>query len=764
MSKIDLDPITSGYNLSKINANFQKVEDELNNKVLYRNPPAGEPNSMSSNLDMNSRSILNASKISSNILELGGVQVVPTNLAIDPYNGTSEALRRSYAEAGYNLVAGSFETGGTVTTASDVLLYESVGKAYSYSGTLPHTISAGSTPSAEPGMWIDRSTAPNAFKQSGTGAVLRTAQDKMRELVSVKDFGSVGDGVADDTASIQKALDYCRDNKAKLVGEYGTYKISSTINVVCDADMGEMLILCPAATVPIAVRIGTSVGSSSSGITGLNIVAPKVNNSSKTGLGWAGFNTSVGIELANLYASEVHIPYVTNFGIGVRAGGYTQGCAYNNIFIGMLFDNKISLALQKQGASGFSNQNTYYGGQYGKSGSEGSLIPGAYGIFLDQTTNNNTFINPSIETEGDLYQVYLKGSSFNTFINHRFEVADGGRVGLDASSPSEVDSNIFINGYSFSPPNFTYIGTGTSVNNKVIGQKYGDYLSYASRGIAINNLSGDGTSSPHLTGYSATANILGKNPASATDYTYRICANNLIGKRATDAFPRMSMDWEAGRLRLGDGLSALTNRGFTANSSLNWVVLEEASALAPIPDNTTSLGTSGYRWTQVFAANGSINTSDAREKTAPQTINDAVLDAWGDVNIITFKWLEAVKHKGEDAARWHFGVIAQQVRDAFYARGLDGTSYGLLCYDEWEDVFEPVIEMRKNKETGEYEQHDTGEKRLVMSAGNRWGIRPDQCLFLEAAYQRRERQRDREAFEAFKSDITSMLAALDGKA
>lgn len=131
MSKIDLDPITSGYNLSKINANFQKVEDELNNKVLYRDSPAGEPNSMSSNLDMNGRSILNANKISSNVLELGGVQVVPTSLAVDPYNGTREALRRSYAEVGYNVVDGSFEAGGTLVDANDVLLHEASGKAFS---------------------------------------------------------------------------------------------------------------------------------------------------------------------------------------------------------------------------------------------------------------------------------------------------------------------------------------------------------------------------------------------------------------------------------------------------------------------------------------------------------------------------------------------------------------------------------------------------------------------------------------------------------
>lgn len=42
-----------------------------------------------------------------------------------------EALRRSYAEVGYNLVGGSFEAGGTLVNANDALLHESSGKAYS---------------------------------------------------------------------------------------------------------------------------------------------------------------------------------------------------------------------------------------------------------------------------------------------------------------------------------------------------------------------------------------------------------------------------------------------------------------------------------------------------------------------------------------------------------------------------------------------------------------------------------------------------------
>ena len=44
------------------------------------------------------------------------------------------------------------------------------------------------------------------FLAAGTGASQRTALDKLRDVVSVKDFGAVGDGVADDTAAINSAI------------------------------------------------------------------------------------------------------------------------------------------------------------------------------------------------------------------------------------------------------------------------------------------------------------------------------------------------------------------------------------------------------------------------------------------------------------------------------------------------------------------------------------------------------------------------------
>jgi hypothetical protein len=68
------------------------------------------------------------------------------------------------------------------------------------------------------------------FIQAGAGAVTRTAQAKMRESLSVKDFGAAGDGIADDTVAIQAAHSALPATGGTIHFPAGAYLITSTLN------------------------------------------------------------------------------------------------------------------------------------------------------------------------------------------------------------------------------------------------------------------------------------------------------------------------------------------------------------------------------------------------------------------------------------------------------------------------------------------------------------------------------------------------------
>jgi hypothetical protein len=103
-------------------------------------------------------------------------------------------------------------------------------------------------------------------------------------------------------------------------------------------------------------------------------------------------------------------------------------------------------------------------------------------------------------------------------------------------------------------------------------------------------------------------------------------------------------------------------------------------------DNAIDLGQSGNRFKDIYATNGTIQTSDRNEKQDIEALSDAeqrvAVAAKGLLR--KFRWKSAVEEKGDDA-RIHFGIIAQDLQDAFTAEGLDAGRYGMFINSTWTD-------------------------------------------------------------------------------
>ena len=142
-----------------------------------------------------------------------------------------------------------------------------------------------------------------------------------------------------------------------------------------------------------------------------------------------------------------------------------------------------------------------------------------------------------------------------------------------------------------------------------------------------------------------------------------------------------------------------------------------SNAFVPYSDGLPSLGGSGNRWSAVYAINGTIQTSDATEKTEIATLDAAELRVATRIKglIKKFKFKDAVAKKGEAGARIHVGVIAQEVGDAFTAEGLDPHAYGVFCFDTWE------------AEDAKYDK-DGNEIIPAKAAGSRYGVRYDELF------------------------------------
>jgi|DEB0MinimDraft_6_1074348.scaffolds.fasta_scaffold53016_2 hypothetical protein len=161
-------------------------------------------------------------------------------------------------------------------------------------------------------------------------------------------------------------------------------------------------------------------------------------------------------------------------------------------------------------------------------------------------------------------------------------------------------------------------------------------------------------------------------------------------------------------------------------------------------DNQVDLGSASYRFDDVYATNGTIQTSDRNEKQDIEELSEAekrVAVACKGL-MRKFRWRDAVAEKGDDA-RIHFGIIAQDLQDAFAAEGLDAGRYAMFISSTWWEAQTEVPEVEADEENGieaqdAYTRTDTFETAEEAPEGaverTRLGVRyPELLAFIIGA-------------------------------
>jgi hypothetical protein len=138
----------------------------------------------------------------------------------------------------------------------------------------------------------------------------------------------------------------------------------------------------------------------------------------------------------------------------------------------------------------------------------------------------------------------------------------------------------------------------------------------------------------------------------------------------------------------------------TGSSPVERMRINQNGVVQPGTDNSYSLGASGIRWSSVWAANGTIQTSDEREKK-DIIDSDLGLDFVSKLRPVSFKWkvgknevtseLDGLDEEGNpktkivvtpiEGKRTHYGLIAQEVETL-----LDGKDFGGFIHDSETDI------------------------------------------------------------------------------
>lgn len=500
------------------------------------------------------------------------------------------------------------------------------------------------------------------FTSSLAGAVSQPLSSILEYIATPQRWGAKGDGATDDTAAIQAAMTRCATSGTMLDLAGKSYRVTAKLNVAANLRMRNGAI--------IVDHPGVGIGQATAG-GGANVIA------------------RCWFENITLKANQ-------NAAIGWDCATF-QYCQWVNCFVGTNgSDNDAPVFTRAWKMHNVSYWNTFYSPEIERA---------TYGWDLNDANDTRFFMPRFVAFGGSIQNaVIFSGPCSGTdWFGPSFEGPfNGAAVGFHPN----CEQNRFFGGrIERRVPGVGEIAV--KLNGALGNEFWGTYI-LGGWTQAFDNTAGNLVQYFGLSGNRAGVFDMGNGVL-------------FVPKNTANADTAGGMNYNTARDQFTGYASGARDFAMTPASqthNMNGHAVTGASAITPAGDGSAPCGGASNRFNAFYATTGTIQTSDEREKGWRGPLTAAELAAAREISqaIGIYQWLSAIAEKGEEGARLHVGVRAQQVASTMESHGLDPARYGFFCYDEWDEHTEFV-----------------GDAERTVPAGNRYSIRPDELLFFIAA-------------------------------